>query len=67
MYQKNVMKKNMLIYYWQEKKTKGTMFLSKILVLSCINVHYIVEENIFHVNIVVVTSFQYRRNFKTPC
>ena len=33
-FQKNVMKTNLLIYYKQKKKTKRTMFLLKILILS---------------------------------
>ena len=32
MYQKNAVKKNMLIYYWLEKKGKSTMFLTKVLI-----------------------------------
>ena len=47
MYQQNAIKINILIYYWLDKKTKGTIFLSKILIYSCIIMHYIVEENIF--------------------
>ena len=48
MYQKNVVKKNLLIYCYKEKKERDTMFLSKILILSCIKIIlYIVEENIF--------------------
>ena len=39
MYQKNVVKKNML--------KRDTMFLSKILILSCMIIHYIAEESIF--------------------
>ena len=51
MYQKNVAKKNTFIYYKQEKKERGTMFLSKILTLSCMIIHYIVEESNFVVNV----------------
>ena len=41
------MKKNMLIYYWYEKKAGSTMFLSKILIHLCMTIHYIVGKNIF--------------------
>ena len=44
---KNVMKKNMLVYYWKQKKAKYTMFLLKILILSCMIMLYILEESIF--------------------
>ena len=32
-----------------EKEKRDTMFLSKILIRSCMIIHYIVEENIFAV------------------
>ena len=44
---KNAVKINMLIHYWYENKAKGTMFLSNILICSCMVIHYIVAENIF--------------------
>ena len=37
----------MLIYYQQRRKTKDTMFLSKILIHSRIAIFYIMEKNIF--------------------
>ena len=37
----------MLVYYWQEKKAKGTKFLSNILVHLYTIIHYIVEEKFF--------------------
>ena len=48
-YQIYVSKKKMLIYYWQKKNAKSTIFLSKILIHSCMIIHYIAEENIFAV------------------
>ena len=33
---KHVAKKNMLIYYWLEKKGKDTMFLSEVLINLCV-------------------------------
>ena len=47
MYQKNAVKKNMLIYYEQEMKERNIMFLSKILISSGMTILYIVEDNIF--------------------
>ena len=47
MYQKNVMKKNMLIYYCKEKKLKGTMFLSSVLIHLCMTIYYTVQKNNF--------------------
>ena len=45
------MKKNMLIYYQQKKKEREVIFLSKILIRSNVIIHYILEENIFVVNV----------------
>ena len=39
--------KNMLIYYWKEKKAKCNILLSKILVQLCVIINYIMEGNIF--------------------
>ena len=47
MYQKNIVEKNMLIYYSYEKNERDTMFLSQILILSCMIILYTVQKNIF--------------------
>ena len=62
MHQKNVVKKNMLIYYQQRRKTKDTMFLSKILIHSRIAIFYIMEKNIFIVN--CLQDFSTKETFK---
>ena len=49
MYQKNIVKTSMLIYCLYEKKTNGTIFLSIILIRSCMITQYIVEKSIFTV------------------
>ena len=54
------MKKNMLIYYELEKKERDTMFLSKISLLSCMIMLYIVEENIF---VVIVHKLLVQRKY----
>ena len=43
----NVLKKNMLIYCYQEKKERDIMFLSKISIHSCIIILYTMEEKHF--------------------
>ena len=47
MYQKNVLKINMLIYHLQVKERKSSMFLSKISIYSFVIIHYIEKEDIF--------------------
>ena len=47
MYQKNIVEKNMLIYYSYEKNERDTLFLSQILILSCMIILYTVQKNIF--------------------
>ena len=47
MYQKNIVEKNMLIYYSYEKNERDSMFLSQILILSCMIILYTVQKNIF--------------------
>ena len=49
MYQINAAKKIMFICYQKKKKGKGNIFLSKVLILSCIIIHYTVIENTFAV------------------
>ena len=46
MYQKNIVEKNMF-YYSYEKNERDTMFLSQILILSCMIILYTVQKNIF--------------------
>ena len=49
MYQINAAKKILFICYQKKKKGKGNIFLSKVLILSCIIIHYTVIENTFAV------------------
>ena len=44
MYQNNVVKKNILMYYQQEKKERDTMFLSNILILPFMIIPHIMEK-----------------------
>ena len=44
MYLKNVLNKDMMIHYYQEKKERDTMFLLNILIHSCIIILYTVEK-----------------------
>ena len=37
----------MLIYYCKEKKLKGTMFLSSVLIHLCMTIYYTVQKNNF--------------------
>ena len=60
MYLKNLAKKNVLTYYWQEGE-KNTMFLSMISTDSCMINHYIVEENSLSF---FFTCIHYTRNVK---
>ena len=60
MYLKNLAKKNVLTYYWQEGE-KNTMFLSMISADSCMINHYIVEENSLSF---LFTCIHYTRNVK---
>ena len=53
-----ILSKDMSIYYWYEKKEKSTIFLSKILIHSCIIIEYIVEQNIFVVTVYKVLVWQ---------
>ena len=60
MYLKNLAKKNVLTYYWQEGE-KNTMFLSMISTDSCMINHYIVEENSLSF---LFTCIHHTRNIK---
>ena len=42
-----ILLKDMLIYYWYKKKTKWSIFLSKILVHSYMIKHFTTDESIF--------------------
>ena len=42
-----ILLKDMLIYYWYKKKTKCSIFLSKILVHSYMITHFTTDESIF--------------------
>ena len=54
MYQKNVIKENLLVYYKKETKKRDTMLLSKILILSCMIIF-----------VAIVSKFLVLKIFKT--
>ena len=59
MYQNNFVEKNAHLLLIGEGE-KNTMFLSKVLIRSCMIIHFIVEENIF---VVIVYMLLLQKNF----